>query len=177
MALLNTITPENAEGAVKEAYDYFNELAGMVPLPLEMLSVSPFLTTAYIDTVKYYLNESNLSFSLLAHIRLLVAKEENYPYCVNLNHDILMKFGNLSKEKIDLTLENEDAASLEPNELAMLKFVIDAIRDPATTNNSDIIRLHEMGWSDRDIFEAVNEGLLMVTRGMAFKAFKIGEVG
>jgi hypothetical protein len=175
MPLLKTVAPGNAEGKVKESYDFFNEMAGMIPLPIEMISTSPDLLSIYIDTVKYYLNESNLSFSLLAHIRLLVAKEEHYPYCVNLNQEILKKMGGLSQEKIDEALKDEGLASLESKEVEMLKFVMKAIKDPATTEKSDIIKLHEFGWTDKDIFEAVHEGLLMVIRGMAFKAFKMGE--
>lgn len=175
MPLLKTVAPENAQGTVKESYDFFKELAGMVPLPIEMISTSPCLLSIYIDTVKYYLNKTNLSFSLLAHIRLLVAKEEHYPYCINLNQEILIKMGGLSLEKIDAAMEDEGHASLEPNEVELLKFVMKAIKDPATTDKSDIIKLHEFGWTDKDIYEAVHEGLLMVIRGMAFKAFKMSE--
>ncbi len=35
--------------------------AGMVPLPTQMVSTSPDLLSNLIDTVKYYVNESNLS--------------------------------------------------------------------------------------------------------------------
>ncbi len=175
MPLLKTVKPGDAEGKVKEAYEFFYGMAGMIPLPIEMVSTSPDLLSNLINTVKYYVNESNLSFSLLAHIRLLVSKEENYQYCINLNQEILKKAGGLSQEKIDATMKDENQASLEKKELEMLKFVIKVIRDPASTEKSDITNLHEFGWTDKDIYEAVYEGLQMVIRGMTFKAFKMGE--
>ncbi len=175
MALLKTVAPENAEGKVKKAYDFFNDMAGMVPLPIEMISTSPDLISIFIDTVKYYVNESNFSFSLLAHIRLLVSKEEDYPYCINLNQGILKKMGGLSQKQIDAVVKDESQASLEPNEVEMLKFVMKAIKDPASTEESDISTLHKFGWTDKDIYEAVHEGMLMVIRGMTFKAFKMSE--
>ncbi len=173
MPLLRTVDPENAEGKVKEAYDFFNELAGMVPLPIQMVSPSPGLLSNFIDTVKYYVNESNLSFNLLAHIRLLVAKEEDYPYCLNLNTEVLKNLGGLSQARIDAVLEDTGQAALETKEVEMLKFVIKAVMDPATTTKADIDNLHVHGWTDSDIYDGVHEGLLMVIRGMAFKAFKM----
>ncbi|MCP4020574.1 MAG: hypothetical protein GY729_01925 [Desulfobacteraceae bacterium] len=175
MPLLETVKPEDAQGKVKEAYDFFNGMAGMIPLPIQMVSTSPDLLSNLIDTVKYYVNESNLSFSLLAHIRLLVAKEEDYPYCLNLNQTILKDMGGLSQEQVDAVLEDEGQASLEEKEVEMLKFVMKVVKDPAMSEMSDISKLRELGWTDKDIYEAVYEGFLMIIRGMTFKTFKMGE--
>jgi len=175
MPLLKTVSPENAQGKVKQAYDFFNEMAGMVPLPIQMVSTSPDLLSNLINTIHYYVNDSNLSFPLLAHIRLLVAKEEDYPYCLNLNQEVLKNLGGVSQDNIDAALRDESLASLEQNEVEILKFVLKVVRDPASTQKSDIAKLHEYGWTDKDIYEAVHEGLLMLIRGIAFKAFKMTE--
>ncbi len=175
MALINIVPPEKAEGKVKESYAFMEELAKMVPLPLQMLSVSPQLLSIQIDTMKYLIGQPNLGFSLLAHIRLLVAKEENYPYCVNLNQGVLKNFVGLSQEQMDAVTEDPDQAQLEPEKKALLQFVLKVVRDPATTQKEDIDKLHELGWTDTDIFDAVWEGMVMVTRGMMLKAFKIAE--
>ncbi len=175
MPLLETVAPENAQGKVKEAYDYFSKMAGMVPLPIQMVSTSPDILSNFIDLVDYYVNDSNLGFSLLAHIRLLVAKEENYTYCINLNSEILKSLGGLSQENIDAVMSDETRAALEEKEVNLLCFVMKVVRDPASTEEKDIIKLRDAGWKDKDIYEAVHEGLLMLIRGMAFKAFKMGE--
>ena len=173
MPLLKIVDPDKAEGKVKEAYDFFNELAGMVPLPIQMLSPSPGLLSNFIDTVKYYNTESKLGFSLLAHIRLLVAQAEDYPYCLTLNTEVLKGLGGLSQAQVDAALEDPGRAALEPKEVELLKFVLKATADPATTTKADIDALHACDWTDQDIYEAVHEGLLMIIRGMAFKAFKM----
>ncbi len=175
MSLLKTISPENAEGKVKEAYDFFNGMAGMVPLPIEMISTSPDLLSNFIEMVKYYVNDSNLSVSLLAHIRLAISKEEDYPYCINLNQEVLKGACGYNQENIDAFMKDVNEAKLEQKELEMLKFVIKAVTDPALTEKSDITNLNEAGWTDKDIYEAVHEGLLMIIRGIAFKAFKMSE--
>ncbi len=175
MSLLQTVSPENAEGKVKEAYDFFNGMAGMVPLPIQMVSTSPDLLSNFIDTVKYYVNESNLSTSLLAHIRLLVSKEEDFTFCINLNQEILKGLCGYSQDKVDLFMKDINQALLEKREIDLLKFVIKAVADPALTEKSDIYELKKAGWTEKDIYEAVHEGLLMLIRGISFKAFKMGE--
>ncbi|MFC1895614.1 carboxymuconolactone decarboxylase family protein [Thermodesulfobacteriota bacterium] len=116
-----------------------------------------------------------LSFPLLAHIRLLVAHEENYPYCINLNQGLLQTLGGLKEEQIAATKADPDKAALEPKDKAMLLFVLKAVQDPATTEKEDVDALHDLGWTDRDIFDAVTHGMNMVSAGMMFKAFKMGE--
>ncbi|MCP3922159.1 MAG: hypothetical protein GY714_06190 [Desulfobacterales bacterium] len=175
MSLLQTVKPENAEGKVKEAYDYFNGMAGMIPLPIQMVSTSPDILTNLIDTVKYYVNESNLSTSFLAHIRLFISIDEDYTYCINLNQELLKGMCEYDDGSIDALLNDVNNALLEKKEIELLKFVIKAVSDPATTEKSDIVNLNKAGWTDKDIYEAVNEGLLMLTRGIAFKAFKMAE--
>ncbi len=175
MSLLKTISPENAEGKVKEAYDFFNTMAGMIPLPIQMVSTSPDLLSNLIDLVKYYVNESNLSTSLLTHIRLLVSKDEDYTYCINLNQEVLKGLCGYSQDNVDAFMKDINQALLEKREIDLLKFVIKAVSDPATTQESDIEELQEAGWTDKDIYEAVHEGLLMLIRGIAFKAFKMAE--
>ena len=41
MALIKTVSPEQAEGKMKEAFDMFIENLGVIPKPLEMMSASP----------------------------------------------------------------------------------------------------------------------------------------
>ena len=38
MALISTVSPENAEGSIKEAYEMFMKNIGMIPKPMEMMS-------------------------------------------------------------------------------------------------------------------------------------------
>ena len=45
MALINPVSPEKAEGKMKEAYDMFMKNLGIIPKPLEMMSTSPAIFT------------------------------------------------------------------------------------------------------------------------------------
>lgn len=68
-----------------------------------------------------------------------------------------------------------EKAKLEEKDKAMLLYVLEVTQDPALSTQQDVDKLRELGWTDRDILDAVQHGLGMVTAGMAFKIFKMGE--
>ena len=175
MALLNIITPEKAEGDVKECYAMFENLGAEVPLPLQMLSVSPHYLKAQVENIKYLMGHPALSFSLMAHIRFLVASDENYPYCINLNRGMLKQFAGLSDEQVDAAAKDTSQAALEEKEKALLDFVKNVVQDPASSDQAQINTLRELGWTDRDIFDAVFQGVNMMAAGILFKIFHMGE--
>jgi hypothetical protein len=175
MPLLNTVSPQDAQGEVKKAYAIFEQIGIPVPLPMQMLSVSPDYLSIQGNLVSYFMRHPSLSPLLLAHIRLVVAHEENYPYCVQFNKEILKIMGDLSEEQIAVVTEDPSAAELKTEEKALLMFVQKVVRDPASTRTEDMQALKALGWSDRDIFDATLMGINMVGTGMMFKAFKMGE--
>jgi hypothetical protein len=175
MAIIKTVSPEAAEGEVKEAYSFFQKMGVEVPLPFQLRSASPAWMAAQSPMNRYWMAHPTLSHQLLTHIRLLVAEEENYVVCININSNLLKAMFGLSEEQITATKADPGAAQLEPREVAMLQFVLKAVRDPATTEQADVDALRDLNWSDTDIFDAVYHGLDMVSAGMAFQVFKMGE--
>jgi len=121
------------------------------------------------------MNHKTLSFSLLAHIRMLVANAESFSYCLNLNQQLLKTMGGLDEDQIKATLEDPNNAVLDEKEKAMLLFVLKAVQDPAVTDKKDIDNLHELGWTDSDIFDAFQQGIMMLGFGMGMQAFKMSE--
>jgi hypothetical protein len=175
MSLLNTVTPQEAQGKVKEVYGMFEQLNIPVPLPLQMMSVSPDYLAIQGQMIGYYMNHPVLSPSLLTHIRLLAAHEENYTYCIQLNQQVLKAKMGLSDAQIAAVTDDPDKTALNPEEKALLLFVRKTLRDPATTTREDMENLRALGWSDRDIFDATLMGMHMLDMGMMFKAFKMGD--
>ena len=175
MSLLDTIAPQEAQGKVKEVYGMFEQLNIPVPLPLQMMSVSPDYLAIQGQMIGYYMNHPVLSPSLLTHIRLLAAHEENYSYCIHLNQQILKTKMGLSDEQIAAVTDDPGNTALNPEEKVLLLFVQKALRDPASTTREDMENLKALGWSDRDIFDATLMGMHMLDMGMMFKAFKMGE--
>jgi alkylhydroperoxidase family enzyme len=172
MPLINVVPPEQAQGKVKEGYALFERL-GMVPAPFQMFSSSPDLVGLRRQMVGYFMNHPSLNPALLALIRMLVAEELKYYYCISLNREILKTVGILDEDAAAKVLADPASAPLSDKDKAMLLFVVKAIKTPEAVAAEDVGKLRDLGWSDRDIVDATAHGAGMVSDGILFKAFKM----
>ncbi|MCB2227852.1 MAG: hypothetical protein KQH53_14325 [Desulfarculaceae bacterium] len=174
MPIIKTVTPEEAQGKVKEAYDVFAGI-GMVPAPMQMYSVSPDLAAIKGQVIGYFRGQSRLSPGLLALIRMLVAEELKYYYCISLNTKVLAAVGILDEDAAAKVIADPESAPLAEADKALLMFVLKAVKTPEEVSAEDMARLKELGWSEREVFEATVQGTNMVADGILFKAFKMDE--
>lgn len=172
MSLLKTVPPEQAQGDVKAAYSFFEQSGIPIPKPLEMSSVSPGLIKIQKQVLDYFMNHPTLGFALLSLIRYLVAKQYSYQFCTAFNHNFL-KMQGMEDADIEKLVSQPETAPIEDKDKAMLLFVLKAIKSPDDVSPEDIAALHEMGWSDRDIFDAVYHGSGMIAPSFMMKAFKM----
>jgi len=172
MAFIQTVKPEEAEGEIKGSYSLFLETAGMIPKPMEMFSVSPELYKKRLDTATYYRSHPTLDFSLLTSIRYVVASEFKSTPCVQFNKSLLKRMG-MEESDIEKLYSNPASAPLEEKEKAMLVFVFSALKSPESVTKEDIEALRKMGWTDRDIFDAVNHGSITFISRMMMKIFRM----
>jgi hypothetical protein len=96
MAIIKTQTAETATGKVKEFYDEILKIMPMIPKPLQLSSASANLFAVTSQQMKYFMFHPNLSPLLQAYIRMLVAFNTDYPYCIDLNTNVLKRLGKLS---------------------------------------------------------------------------------
>jgi hypothetical protein len=174
MALINTISPESAEGIVKEGYEMFMQNIGIIPKPMEMMSVSPALFELMLKRIHYYSRHPHLSFALLAHIRYLVAHDLNYAFCLDFNKHILMKQG-LQEDDIEKLTADPSASLLEENESAMLDFVVRAVKAPASVTAKDLQTLKDLGWEESDIVDALAQGVSMIDHSIMMQVFQMDQ--
>jgi len=173
MALIKTVSPEEATGKVKEVYDVMMEKARVIPKPFQMMSPSPALLEIMLQSLGYYFEHPSLSFQLLTHIRLLVAQVYKYEYCVDFNSGILQMLANVTDEQLENLKSDPKQAPLNDKDKAMLLFVLKAVKTPDSVEQKDVDALHELGWTDQDILEATHHGADMVRHGILFKTFKM----
>lgn len=172
MALISTVPPEKAEGVVKEGYDIFMKKIGIIPRPLEMLSASPALFELQLQRIAYFSKHPKLSFALLSHIRYLVAHNLGYNFCMDFNRYTLKKQGI---EEADIRrMESDPSQSLlEEREGAMLAFVVKAVKAPASVSAEEIQQLKDMGWEDRDMVDALAQGVSMIDHAIMMQVFQM----
>lgn len=174
MALISTVPPEKAEGIIKEGYDMFIQNIGIIPKPMEMMSVSPALFELQLRRIHYFSTHPKLSFALLAHIRYLVAHNLNYSFCMDFNKQILKKQG-VGDDDIR-KMENDPRKSLlEENEREMLAFVVKAVKAPGSVTADDIQKLRDLGWEDVDMVDALTQGVSMIDHATMMEVFQMDQ--
>lgn len=174
MPIIKVVPPEKAEGKVKQGYDLFAQM-GTVPAPFQMYSASPELVGARTQLFSYYMQHPNLSMGLLALIRMLVAEELQYYYCISLNRELLKAVGIMDEDAAAKVLADPANAPLGDKDKAMLLFVLKAVKTPDEVVAEDTQKLRDLGWGDRDILDATAHGAGMVSDGILFKAFKMDQ--
>ena len=172
MSLLQLTPPEKAEGKLAELYASAEAYFGAVPNNVRMLGVSPAILENQFEIVQYYSGHPTLSVPFLAMIRMLVSTSMGSPYCTGLNSGILQQHG-LSPEQIEATKADPAKAPLEDKEKSLLLFVLKGVKDPHSVNAEDIKALKELGWSERDIFDALAHGSRIMATNVLFDAFKV----
>ena len=109
---------------------------------------------------------------MVTAIRYLVAKQYDFVFCTGFNKGFLEKQG-MTEEDIQKMTEDPFQAPLEDKERTMLEFVMKAIKTPDAVAQEDMDRLHEMGWFDGDILDALAHGTNMVGSSILMKTFKM----
>ena len=172
MSLIQTVDPEKAEGEVKEIYDAMQQNIGTIPSPMQLASASPQMMKMMWQSIQYYTQHPNLGFGLLSTIRYLVAEAYDYAFCINFNKNFL-KMQGMSDDDIEKTTQDPSQAPLDDKDRAMVAFVLNTIKSPTAVTRADIDQLHDLGWEDRDILDALAHGCSMIGPSIMMKAFQM----
>ncbi|HEX8963657.1 MAG TPA: hypothetical protein VF801_11700 [Rhodocyclaceae bacterium] len=173
MSILATVAPEKAAGLVGQIYEQMQQAFGRIPNAFRMYSVSPTVMENQWQNNRYYFQHPTLSFPLLASIRMLVSQENECDYCIGLNAALLIQHAGYTVDQIAAMKADPAAAPLSAKDKAMLLFVLKATKAPKTVTSADVEGLHGQGWSDGEIFDAVNHGARNVAADILFNTFKI----
>ena len=174
MALITTVAPEKAEGVIKEGYEMFLKNVGAIPQPMQLMSISPALFELQLKRIQYFSNHPRLSFALLTHIRYLAAQTREFVYCMDFNNHFLKKLG-YDNDGIRAMEKDPGKSMLEEHESAMLDFVIRSMKQPGSIVPADIKRLKDVGWQERDMVDALAQGVGMIDHAIMMEAFQVDQ--
>jgi len=174
MALIQFVKPDKAQGQAKEIYDTMLKNAGVVPAPLQLASASPYMLNMVWQSIQYYTRHPNLGFGLLSSIRYLVAQQHDYVFCTGFNKNLL-KMQGLSDEDISKMEKDPLQAPLDDRDREMVAFVMKAVKTPDAVEKEDMDRLHELGWMDSDIMDAMTHATNMIGSSILMKTFKMDQ--
>lgn len=175
MSLIPTQKKEVAEGAVREIYDQIVRRITFIPKPMQLMSASPNLMIGYWSMMQWMLDHPRVTRRSLALVRLGVAMESDFPYCIELNSHALQVFLGVNDEQLTEIRADPSRANLPEPELALALFAIRATREPEDITSGDVQLLRDLGWDDESIFVATFHGAFMLTIGVLFATFKMNE--
>lgn len=171
-ALIKPKLNNEEQAQVAEMLAGVEEHLGFIPDGLKLYSVSPPLLQSFLGTIGYFLAHATIRQELLATIRYLVASESKCDFCIGLNEGFLTNMG-VDMDAVRAARENPDKAPLEEKEKALLKHVLITVNAPTSQTSKDLETLNALGWTDREIFEAILVGSNNRSFSTMLKAFHV----
>ncbi len=140
---------ETQNPTIKAIFDEIKSGAGQVPAPYRAFRRLEHILAANWNKTKAVLTQGNLPVSLKESIALAVSAANGCSFCVSVHRKNLSKHG-FSPEAIDGVARAE---SEDPRMEEVLKFAVQATKNPHRLTDGDFEKLKELGYSEEDILE------------------------
>lgn len=174
--LLDPTPPAADAGGVQAIFDKIQEMVGFVPDAIRLYGISPPLLQTFVGNVGYFREHPRLRGELTAMIRYLVSAQADCRFCIDLNEAMLVNAG-LDQDAVRAARDDVDQAPLPDNEKALLKLALRAVDDPEAIAAEDTATLRDLGWEDRDIFDAAAQAASNRSLNFLLKSFKVHQQG
>lgn len=153
-ALIDPTPPNEEQESVNAIFKAIENTLGLIPDGLALYGISPPLLEAFVDSFSYFVQHQQLSPELLGLIRYLNSSSVDCPYCIDFNAGFLINLG-MTPEQLQATVENISNAPLSDQEKALLSLTMRSLEDPEGITQADIEEIRKLGFTDRDIFDAI----------------------
>ncbi len=148
------------------------EIFGVMPPHWELFAkLNPTRFEMFLKEIEYLLSHPNINPDFFAMVRLFVANKEGFEYCKKFNTKLLLAKGF---SKHDLKSIKEDfQIPLDQKHQILADGVKKALYAPKNFTNDNIDLLKKEGWSDSDIFDAIDHGAFLFKFSKILKAYLI----
>ena len=156
MAYIDLPEFEDMSPSIQEKARPILEKTGTLGEIFKLLAIDEKIYNATDKMVQdYLLKETYLPYEIKEAIALLISLENSCKMCVDVHKNIAKMLG-LSDEKISQILQGVDAIDTSDKNKELLKFCIRASKkDNYKMTKDDIDNLKKLGFSDKEILEAV----------------------
>jgi len=156
MAYIKLCKYEDMAPSIQEKAKPILEKTGKLGEIFELLALDEKIYTATDNMVQnYLLKKTHLSYFIKEAIALLISKENSCKMCVDVHKNIAKMLG-LKEEDIKKILNGVESIDCDMKTKELLKFCIKASKkDNYKITKDEIESLKKMGWSDKEILEAV----------------------
>ena len=172
MSLINYVKREEATGQTAEIYDMLEQRIKVIPNVVQFYTASPELFGKFMNFVGHYIDHPVLDTITVSYIRMLISYKSNATYCVLLQSGIL-KSRNVTDADLEIAKEDYTKVNLDEKSKALVCFVLDMMFEKLENAKARIENLKELGWAEKDIFEASVAGAIQKGMVNVIKAFEV----
>ncbi len=116
----------------------------------------------------------HIDSDLFGFIRLYIAFKEGYTYCKAYNTKFLLA-KRYTQIQLNETIENIAKVPFDEKHQALAEFAIKVIYESKQCRQDDFDILYAMGWSQKDVFDAVEHAGAILRNGRILTAYSIKE--
>ncbi len=157
MARVRIVKPVKVgDPAVREIFDWVTQMEGKVPNHFYVEMNFPEFFKAKLSATKVLWQSGELSMEEIQYVGIAVSKANGCPYCTAafctiLNHGL----GTAEDAVKHFVIEGANALQ-EKRLKTIVKFALEANRDPAAIGDPDITELRQIGLTDKGIVQLVH---------------------
>jgi len=149
------------------------KLFGTVPPHLKLMGqIDVNILKDFLLYVSKLMTHKTINPDYFSFLRLYIAHQENFKYCINFNTLLLQKRNYslevINQTKLDLTKIPFD----EKHKLLLIKS-IKAIFDSKNFNQNDFNELYNIGWNDKDIFDSIEHAGFLLKNGRILTTYSV----
>ena len=144
---------------------------GKIPPQMQFLgSIDAGYLETFLSMIVRVLKHPTINPDLFAFLRLFVAYKENYPYCKMFNTQLLLSKG-YGQDELDMAVRDIRDVPFDGQHKHLAKKALQAIYDGDAFNQDGLDALYAQGWSQRDVFDAIDHTGTILKNGRILKAY------
>jgi len=172
MTLIKLVEADSAGAEVQALFQKIENIFGEVTDNFRLAGVSPDVLGDLLRRGATLVTECGFSPDSLAAIRYMVAYKEEGTFCINFNTKLLAKSGYTDEDLAKLRIGGRPER-MKVAEHALVIIAAKAVLHPLEFSSGDVEYLKGFGYSEKQIFDAVEHAGNMVKIVRILKAFKI----
>ena len=135
---------------------------GFVPPHFELYAtINPQRFMMFLEEINYISNHKHINPDFFIFLRYHIAKKYNFTYCYKFNEEMLKAKGYSEFESLPLDEKHQQLFSV----------VMETMETPEEFSALKIENLKELGWSDADIFDALDHGAFLFKFSKILRAY------
>ncbi|RLA66792.1 MAG: hypothetical protein DRQ78_03520 [Epsilonproteobacteria bacterium] len=144
---------------------------GHVPPHFELYAtLHPKRFKMFLEEIIYLSTHESINPDFFAFTRFYIAAQENFTYCYVFNKELLLGKG-YTQEDLEAFENSADKLPLDKKHQVLFVSVLTAIESPKDFDERSIEKLKVLGWSDSDIFDAIDHGAFLFKFSKILKAY------